>query len=121
LIYISKFSGIVFNCSGYDYLRYYELLYHFLFLKKYILEHPNIFNKGEEENDYETEKSNTFIHLNNNVNVNKVYRNPFRNKLNSLCKHRKKIIICDFDANELKNVKSDIEKLIKLNFEVLNF
>ena len=122
LIYISKFSGIVFNCSGYDYLRYYELLYHFLFLKKYILEHPNIFNKGdEEENDDETEKSDTFLRLNNNTNVNKVYRNPFRNKLNSLCKHRKKIIICDFDANELKNVKSDIEKLIKLNFEVLNF
>ena len=129
LVYISKFSGIVFNCSGYDYLRYYELLYHYLFLKKYILEHPFLFNDIEEEEEYNeniTDKSEKFFNVDNNYNKfnnkkSKFYRNPFRNKLNSLCKHRKKIIKCDFDANELKNVKEDIEKLLKLNFEVLNF
>ena len=36
--------------------------------------------------------------------------NPFRNKLNSLCKKKKKIIICEFTATELKNVKIEIEK-----------
>ena len=125
LVYISKFSGIVFNCSGYDYLRYYELLYHFLFLKKYILEHLFLFNEGEEDepidnNADKTDKIYGFYRNINSIPI-KSYRNPFRNKLNSLCKHRKKIIVCDFDTNELKNVKSEIEKLLKLNFEVLNF
>ena len=122
LVYISKFSGIVFNCSGYDYLRYYELLYHYLFLKKYILEHPFLFNDVEEEelNDNITDKSDKFFGLRGNKTY-KPYRNPFRNKLNSLCKRGKKIIICDFDSNELRKVKAEIEKLLKLNFEVLNF
>ena len=124
LVYISKFSGIVFNCSGYDYLRYYELLYHYLFLKKYILEHPFLFNDVEEDelNDNITDKTEKLLNTNqNNSKIYKPYRNPFRNKLNSLCKHRKKIIVCDFDSNELRNVKAEIEKLLKLNFEVLNF
>ena len=122
LVYISKFSGIVFNCSGYDYLRYYELLYHFLFLKKYILEHPFLLKDGDDEdlNDNMSDKSDKFLFQNNNKTF-KPYRNPFRNKLNSFCKHRKKIIIADFDAEDLKNVKIEIENLLKLNFEVLNF
>ena len=124
LVYISKFSGIVFNCSGYDYLRYYELLYHFLFLKKYILEHPFLFKEGEDEdiNDNITDKTDKYFSLYQNNNKSfKPYRNPFRNKFNSFCKHRKKIIIDDFEPEDLKNVKVEIEKLIKINFEVFNF
>ena len=126
LVYLSKFSGLVFDCSGFDYLRYFELLYHFLFLKKYIIEHPFIFFDRDEEElkDDLSEKSDkkiNYFKLSSNKIENKKYRNPFRNKFNSLCKKRKKIIICEFNANELKNVKIEIEKLLKLNFEILNF
>ena len=126
LVYLSKFSGLVFECSGFDYLRYFELLYHFLFLKKYIIEHPFIFfDRDEEEfkDDYseKSEKKINYFKLTNNKVINKKYRNPFRNKLNSLCKKKKKIIICEFTATELKNVKIEIEKLLKLNFEILNY
>ena len=126
LVYLSKFSGLVFDCSGFDYLRYFELLYHFLFLKKYIIEHPFIFfDRDEEEfrDDFseKSEKKLNYMKLSNNKIENKKYRNPFRNKLNSLCKKRKKIIICEFNAIELKNVKIEIEKLLKLNFEILNY
>ena len=126
LVYLSKFSGLVFDCSGYDYLRYFELLYHFLFLKKYIIEHPFIFSEKDEEElkDDISEKSDkkiNYIKFPGNKVENKKYRNPFRNKMNSLCKKRKKIIICEFNANELKTVKNEIEKLLKLNFEILNF
>ena len=126
MVYLSKFSGLVFDCSGFDYMRYFELLYHFLFLKKYIIEHPFIFFDRDEEElkDDFSEKSDkklNFFKLSSNKPENKKYRNPFRNKLNSLCKKRKKIIICEFTALELKNVKIEIEKLLKLNFEMLNF
>ena len=122
LVYLSKFSGVVFDCSGFDYLRYFELLYHFLFLKKYIIEHPFIFfDRDEEEfkDDFseKSEKKVNYFKLPNNKVENKKYRNPFRNKFNSLCKKRKKLIICEFNATELKNVKIEIEKLLKLNFE----
>ena len=101
-------------------------MYHYLFLKKYILEHPFLFNEGEDEEitDNITDKNDKFffgLYKNKKNKMFKSYRNPFRNKLNSLYKHRKKIIICDFDANKLKNVNADIEKLLKLNFEILNF
>ena len=126
LVYLSKFSGLVFDCSGFDYLRYFELLYHFLFLKKYIIEHPFIFFDRDEEElkddiSESSDKKLNYYKLSSNKIDNKKYRNPFRNKFNSLCKKRKKIIICEFNANELKNVKTEIEKLLKLNFEILNF
>ena len=127
LVYLSKFSGIVFECSGYDYLKYFELLYNFLFLKKYIIEHPFIFFDKEEKEikDDFSEKSDKKLNFlkfnNNNNNENKKYRNPFRNKFNSLCKNKKNLIKCKFNTNELKKVKIEIEKLTKANFKIFDF
>ena len=68
------------------------------------------------KDDYseKSEKKINYFKLTSNIVTNKKYRNPFRNKLNSLCKKRKKIIICELTASELKNVRIEIEKLLKL-------
>ena len=99
-VYLAKFSSLVFDCSGYDYIHFYELLYYFLEMKIYIYEHKE---------DYTSNISK------------KIAKNVFRNKLNSWGNSRKSLIRPDISKEDIKDIKDDLEKMKKTNFEILNF
>lgn len=99
-VYISKFSSLVFDFSGYDYIHFYELLYYFLELKIYIYENKEIFIQKNK-----TEKA----------------KNIFRNKLDSWGKKPKNLINEDISKDDIRDIKEEIEKMKKHNFEILNF
>ena len=100
LVFRSKFSSLVFNCSGIDYLRYYLLLVFFLRLKIYIIEHKDSLNFKEER---------------------KKFKNPFKNKLDTWGKKKRGIINFDFSSDAYKKVNEDYENANNLNFKLVYF
>lgn len=99
-VYVSKFSSLVFDFSGHDYIHYYELLHYFLELKVYIYENKEIFIQKNK-----TEKP----------------KNIFRNKLGSWGKKQKNLIKEDISKDDIRDIKEEIEKMKKYNYEILNF
>ena len=100
LVFMNKLSSYVFNWSGANYLLFYLLMHYFLCLKKYIMEHQEMF----------IDKSDR-----------KTFKNPFKNKLASWGKKHKHLISFTYSEEEMKRVQEDYFKTFSRSYEVYNF
>ena len=97
-VFINKYISIIYNLDGRQYIKLYEIVLHFLEMKKFILEQNDISKDLE------------------NFEPQNIFKALARAKKNQFSLILKKI-----EKEELKEIVDDIQKLKDKTFEILNY
>ena len=98
-VFINKYISIIYNLDGYQYIKLYQIVLHFLETKKYII-----------EEGLKTEKQ---IETDLNVNI-----------FSAFAKHKKNrftVLLHKIQKDQLEELNEDINKLKDHNLEILNY
>lgn len=97
-VFLNKFMSIIYNLKGYEYLKLYEMVVYFLRLKKFLIEHRNIFDqKGGFE-----------------------FKQIFKTFL-GMKKNKYSMINDGFGDGDLSEIEKDLEEIERPHFEILNY
>lgn len=110
-VILGKFSALAFDCNGVDYIHIYELLYYFIEVKIFVFKNKDLFNDEE------------------NKEINKTIKqdNILKYKLNIIEGGFQEIIDPEVfterpnDPELLHELREDLEKLQRNDFEMMNF
>ena len=127
VVYFNKFSSISFEVNGFNCLSFYEIIYYFLKLKKYIYSHKELFNFSNSEktkilfkriylSKYPPKYSLINPENSNNEGQKRRERKDFAKRF--LVKEKKKI---KSPKNDLEAVEFDMAILEDENYDFLNF